>query len=83
MKFYYKQYKEIVYNFCIHHIYRKHHLHHENITTTETVRAAIIADLQLYDLSFMLLTTNILLLYMQLHETANYNHAITLPSTNY
>jgi len=31
----------------------------------------------------MLLTTNILLLYMQLHATPNYNQAITLPSTNY
>ena len=36
-----KQYKEIIYNFCIHYIYRKHHLFHEVIITTENTHAAI------------------------------------------
>ena len=27
---------------------QKHHLHHENITTTETVRVAITTEIQLY-----------------------------------
>jgi len=40
--------KEIIYNICTQHIYRKHHLHLENITTTETVYAAITAEIQLY-----------------------------------
>ena len=48
MKFYEKQDKEIIYNFCIQHIYRKHHLHHENITTTKTIHAAVTAEIQLY-----------------------------------
>ena len=39
---------EIIYNFDIHHIYRKHHLHHEIITTSETVHAAITAEIELY-----------------------------------
>ena len=41
MKLQDKQYKEIIYNFCIQHIYRKHHFHHEVIITTENAHAAI------------------------------------------
>ena len=37
-----KQYKEIIYNFCIHHIYIKHNLVHEVIITTENAHAAIL-----------------------------------------
>ena len=48
MKFLEKQDKEIIYNFCIQHIYRKHNFHHENITITETVYAAITTEIQLY-----------------------------------
>ena len=48
MKFYEKQDTEIIYNFCIQHIYRKHQLYHENITTIETIHAAITAEIQLY-----------------------------------
>ena len=43
-----KKDKEIIYNFCIQHIYRKYHLHHENITTIETVHATITTEIQLY-----------------------------------
>ena len=41
MTFYEKEYKEIIYNFCIQHINIKHHLHHEVIITTENAHAAI------------------------------------------
>ena len=48
MKFWDKQDKEIIYNFCIQYIYRKHNLHHENITTIKTIHAVITAEIQLY-----------------------------------
>ena len=48
MKFQDMKDKEIIYNFCIQHIYRKHNLHQENITTTKTIHAAITAEIQLY-----------------------------------
>jgi hypothetical protein len=39
---------KIIYNFGIHHIHRKHHLQHENITTLLTALAATTAAIQLY-----------------------------------
>ena len=41
MQFWDEQDKEIIYNFCIQHIYIKHHLVHEVIITTENAHAAI------------------------------------------
>ena len=41
-----KLYYEVTYNFGIHHIHRKHHLHHETYCTTKTIDAAISARMQ-------------------------------------
>ena len=42
MKIKHKLYYEVTYNFGIHHIHKKHHSHHEILTTTETAHAAIL-----------------------------------------